>query len=838
MKKPRKKGEQPSSEDKKNEKPIVGEVVRSGVRPLPIVQEMRQSYLDYAMSVIVSRALPDVRDGMKPVHRRILYAMWTIGLRSSSKFRKSANVVGEVLGKYHPHGDVAVYDTLVRMAQDFSLRYPLINGQGNFGSMDGDSAAAMRYTESKLSSISEEVMYDIDKNTVNFVPNYDGSQREPSVLPAKLPNLLINGAMGIAVGMATKIPPHNLTEIVNATTHLIDNPDATVDDLMQFVTGPDFPTGATIYDVKEIRRAYATGNGAIVTRANAEIVEESGERYKIIVTEIPYQVNKASILEKIADLVKEKKIEGIKDLRDESSDREGVRIVIELKRDAYPKKILNRLYKLTQLQETFHVNMLALVDGIQPRVLNLKMILEEYIRHRENVVRRRTQFDLDKARDRAHILKGLKLALVHINKIIELIKKSKDREVAKTNLIKQFKLSERQALAILEMRLHQLANLERLRIEQELKEKLALINELENILKSQKKILGIIKKEILEIKEKYGDERKTKVIARGVKDFSQEDLVPNEDIIVTITQNGYIKSLPPDIFRTQVRGGKGVIGLTTKEQDVVEHFFATTTHSNILIFTTSGRVFQLKGYDIPRGSRTSRGQAIVNFLQLSQGEKVSSALPISELGDSKYLMMVTKMGSAKKVDIDDFSNVRKSGLIAIKLRRDDYLEWVKPTGGKDEIILITMLGQAIRFREKDIRPMGRSAAGVRAMRLRKDDQVVGMDVIDKTISEIGQLLIVMAKGFGKRSSLKQYKTQTRGGMGIRTAKITPKTGKIVSGMLVNSKALDEDLIIISDRGQVIRLTLKSVSVLGRSTQGVRLMRFKDPNDEVASTTFI
>lgn len=808
------------------------------IQPQPIVDEMRQSYLDYAMSVIVSRALPDVRDGLKPVHRRVLYAMWTIGLRAGSKFRKSATVVGEVLGKYHPHSDVAVYDTLVRMAQDFSLRYPLVKGQGNFGSMDGDSAAAMRYTEAKLSAISEEMLFDIEKNTVKFIPNYDGSHEEPLVLPAKLPNLLLNGAMGIAVGMATSIPPHNLVELCDAIVLLIDKPEVTVDDLMQFVKGPDFPTGATIYDVKEIKKAYATGKGAIVIRANAEIMEDKGDKFKIIVTEIPYQVNKASVLEKIAELVRDKKLEGIRDLRDESSEREGVRVVIELKKDAYPKKVLNKLYQLTQLQETFHVNMLALVDGIQPRVLTLKMVLEEYIKHREVVIRRRTEYDLEKAKDRAHILEGLKLALLHINQIIETIKKSQDKEEAKVNLIKKFKLSERQTLAILEMRLHQLANLERIKIEQELKEKLELIKELESILRSVKKIRDIVKKELLEIKEKYGDERKTKVIAHGVKEFTQEDLVPDEEIIVVITRDGYIKSLPPDTFRTQVRGGKGVIGLTTKEEDVVEHFFATTTHSNILFFTSKGRVYQLAGYDVPKGSRTSKGQAIVNFLQLAPGERISGALPMDDLSDSKYLVMVTRYGNIKKVDLTDFANVRRSGLIAIKLKKDDELQWVKPSSGKDEIILITCFGQSIRFKEKDIRDMGRNAAGVRGIRLKKDDKVVGMDIVDNSLSDIGQLLVVMSKGYGKRTSIKQYKIQSRGGMGVKTAKITSKTGEIISALVVNSKVLEEDLIIISSMGQVIRLPINTISVLGRSTQGVRLMKFKENGDSVASTTFV
>jgi DNA gyrase subunit A len=803
----------------------------------PIVEEMQESYLDYAMSVIIARALPDVRDGLKPVHRRILYAMWNIGLRPGAKFRKSATVVGEVLGKYHPHGDMAVYDALVRMAQDFSLRYPLIKGQGNFGSMDGDAAAAMRYTETKLANISEELLKDIEKETVQFIPNYDGSQKEPTVLPATLPNLLINGAMGIAVGMATNIPPHNLSEVIDGTTYLIDHPDANVDDLMQFVKGPDFPTGGIIFDINEIKQMYATGKGGVVLRAKAEIVESKTGTFKILVTEVPYQINKAAVLEKIAELVKDKKLEGIKDLRDESS-KEGVRIVIELKKDAYPKKVLNSLFKLTELQTAFHSNMLALVDGIQPRVLTLKMILEEYLKHRQVVIKARTQYDLAKAKDRAHILEGLKLALAKIDEIIKTIKQSKDKEIAKVNLIKKFKLSERQAVAILEMKLQQLANLERLKIEQELKEKLELIKELESILKSSTKILNIIKKELGELKEKYGDQRKTQIIAHGAKSFTTEDLVPDEDTIVTITKDGYIKRLPPDTFKTQGRGGKGVVGLTTKEEDMVDHFFATTTHSDILFFTSQGRVFQLKAYDIPKGSRTAKGQAIVNFLQLAPEEKISASLPLSELGDYKFLVMVTSRGNIKKVNINDFDNIRRSGLIAIRLKKNDELQWVKPSTGKDEIILVTSAGQAIRFKESQVRPMGRAACGVRGIRLRGNDQTISMDLIDPALGKIGQLLTVMANGFGKRSSLTNYKTQGRGGSGIKTAKITSKTGNIVAGTVVNAKAVEEDMIIISAKGQVIRLPLKSVKIAGRATQGVRLMKFKESADKVASVTFI
>ncbi len=803
-----------------------------------IIAEMQESYLDYAMSVIVSRALPDVRDGLKPVHRRILYAMWDIGLRANAKFRKSATVVGEVLGKYHPHGDMAVYDSMVRMAQHFSMRYALINGQGNFGSLDGDAAAAMRYTEAKLSHISEELLFDIEKNTVDFIPNYDGSHNEPTVMPAKLPNLLLNGTMGIAVGMATSIPPHNLTEIIDGIVCLIEKPETTIADLMQYIKGPDFPTGGIIYNKKDIEQAYGTGKGSIVMRGKAEIVEAKTGHFQIIITEIPYQVNKSVLVEDIAKLVTDKKLEGIKDLRDES-DKDGVRIVIELRRDAYPKKVLNRLYNLTNLQTSFHVNMLALVDGLQPRVLNLKTILEEYIKHRQVVVRRRTQYDLDRAEERAHILKGLKKAVDNIDAVIKTIKRSKDKDEAKVNLIKQFKFTDRQAIAILEMKLSQLANLERLKIEQELKEKLILIEELKSILGSTKKILAIIKKELLDIKTKFGDARKTEINAQAVGEFKQEDLIPNEPTVLMVTRDGYIKRMPPETFKTQKRGGKGVIGLTTKEQDTVEQLITTNTHANLLFFTNKGRVFQMKAYDVPPASRTSKGQALVNFLQLGPEEKVSAIMSLEELGDYKYLMMVTRNGIIKKVDIEDFKVVRRSGLIAIKVKKGDVLEWVKPSTGKDDIIIVTENGQSIRFKEKQVRPMGRNAAGVRGMRLKGADKIAGMDLINEGKAEQHeQLLVVMANGFGKRTPLRSYRLQGRGGSGIKTAKITPKTGQAVSAFIVNGRLEKEDLIIISNKGQVIRLPLKTVSVLGRATQGVRLMRFSEPNDKVASVTFV
>lgn len=809
------------------------------ILPRSITEEMEESYLDYAMSVIIGRALPDVRDGLKPVHRRILYAMWDIGLKANAKSRKSATVVGEVLGKYHPHGDAAVYDSMVRMAQDFNMRYALIAGQGNFGSLDGDNAAAMRYTEAKLAPIAEELLLDIEKNTVDFSPNYDGSHKEPRVLPAKLPNLLLNGGVGIAVGMATNIPPHNLNEICQAIIHLIDHADASIEDLMEFIKGPDFPTGGIIYNKKDILGAYLTGRGSIVMRAKTEIVETKNNQFQIIVNEIPYQVNKATLVEKIANLVKEKKIEHVKDLRDESN-KDGVRVVIELKKDSYPKKTLNRLFKLTSLQETFHVNMLALVDGIQPRVLNLKRVLEEYVSHQQIIIRRKTEYDLEKARDRAHILKGLKIALDKIDAVIKIIKKSRDREIAKINLMENFKLSERQAVAILEMKLQQLANLERLKIEQELKEKLALIKELEKILASPKRILEIIKENLRELEKKYGDERRTKIVAGAVGEFSQEDLIPNEATVVTITRDGYIKRVPPEIFKTQARGGKGVIGLTTKELDVVDHCFVTNTHFNVLFFTTRGRVFQLMTYEIPPASRTAKGQAIVNFLQLSPNEKVSAALPVNELSDFKYLFMTTKKGLIKKIELSQMANIRRSGLIIIKLKNDDLLEWVKPTAGKDEIIMVSAKGQAIRFKEKDVRPMGRGASGVRGIRLKGDDFVVGMDVIDaqENISNL-QLLIISENGLGKRTPFKNYKIQRRGGSGIKTARITPKTGLLISSKIINARTAEaEDIIIISRKGQVIRLPMKSISILGRATQGVHLMRFKEKQDKVASLTFI
>jgi DNA gyrase subunit A len=805
------------------------------VNPRTIEREMEESYLDYAMSVIVMRALPDVRDGLKPVHRRILYAMSELGLRPGSKFRKSAAVVGEVLAKYHPHGDVAVYDSMVRMAQDFAMRYPLIDGQGNFGSMDGDSPAAMRYTEARMMAISEEMLADLDKDTVDWMDNYDATRKEPKVLPAKAPQLLLNGTLGIAVGMATDIPPHNLGEVVDATIKLIDEPDSTTEDLLEFIKGPDFPTGGFIYDWNAIKQTYATGKGPIVMRARTEIVEEKGA-HRIIVTEIPYRVNKASLLEQFAELVRDKKIEGIRDLRDES-DKDGVRIVIDLKKDALPNKLLNQLFKYTSLQETFHVNMLALVDGIEPQVLNLKNILEYYIKHRKEVIVRRTQFDLNKAKERAHILEGLKKALDHIDAIISTIKKSETTEEAHASLMSKFKLSDKQASAILVMQLRALAGLERKKIDDELKEKRKLIAELEDLLKSPKKIMGVIKTELTELKDKYGNERKTTLVKTPIGEFKAEDLIPEEQAIVIITKSGYVKRVPPDTYKSQGRGGKGVIGMTTKEEDVVEWLNTTNTHDDILFFTTKGRAFQTKVYELPEGSRVARGQALVNFLDLPNDEKVSSVLTISKKTQAKFLILCTKQGLIKKTAIEEFAKVRRSGLIAIKLKGNDELRWVKYSSGSDDVILSTSNGQAIRFDEKDVRPMGRAAAGVKGMRIRKDDFIMSMDLISqKDKLENLQILVVTENGLGKKTDLDQYKKQHRGGSGIKTLKVTPKTGKIVS-LHVIDKTEEHDLVVISKSGQTLRTPLGKISTLGRATQGVRVMTL-DAQDKVATTTII
>lgn len=811
------------------------------VKPREISKEMEESYLDYAMSVIVSRALPDVRDGLKPVHRRILYAMHELGLTRSAKFRKSALVVGEVLGKYHPHGDISVYDALARMAQNFSLRYPLINGQGNFGSLDGDSPAAMRYTEARLTAVAEELLKDIDKNTVDFIDNYDATRQEPKVLPGAAPQLLLNGTVGIAVGMATNIPPHNLTETIDAASYLIKHPKASTEDLLEFVKGPDFPTGGIIYSKKDIAAAYATGRGPIVTRGKAEIVEDKKGRMEIIINEIPYQVNKSLLLEKIAELVTDKRIEGIRDLRDES-DKDGMRIVVELKNDAAPQKILNNLYKYTDLQRTYHLNMLALVEGIQPQVLSLKAVLEYYLKHREEVVVRRTKYDLAKAEERAHILEGLKKALDNIDEVIKVIKKSEDRAEALKNLVAKFKLSEIQANAILEMKLSTLANLERKRIDDELEEKRKLIKELNIILKSREKVLEIISKELEDLKDKHGDERRTKVIASSLGEFNEEDLVPLEEAVIVLTESGYVKRMNPTLVRAQHRGGKGMTGMGTREEDAVTHFVSCETHDNALFFTNTGRVFQTKAWEIPEATRQSRGKAIVNFLALSADEKVSAILTynekqLKEKNAEKFLVMATKNGLVKKTPIADFTSVRKSGLIAIKLKKGDSLKWVKGSSGEDQIIFVTVLGQAIRFGEKDARPLGRATAGMHGIRLRQGDEVASMDVItaEAAKDQSTKFLVVMENGFGKKTFIKFYKKQNRGGSGVKTAKVTAKTGKIVSAFIINPDI--KEMIAISKKGVVIRTDLESISTVSRVTQGVRIMRV-EPGDKVVSVTLL
>ena len=793
------------------------------IEPREITEELRESYLSYAMSVIVSRALPDVRDGLKPVQRRILWAMWDMGLTAGAKFMKSARVTGETMGKYHPHGDMAVYDSLVRMAQDFSLRYPLVQGQGNFGNIDGDSPAAQRYTEVRLSKISEELLIDIEKETVDWQPNYDNSRVEPKVLPAKLPNLIINGAVGIAVGMATSIPPHNLKEVADAILYLIDYPEASIKDLMKFIPAPDFPTGGIVYDLKGIEEIYTTGKGSIPTRAVTEIEEKKGGGYQIVVTEIPYQVNKADLIVKIAELVQEKKIEGIRDIRDES-DREGLRIVIELKNDAVPQKILNQLFKFTDLQKNFYVNMLALVDGIQPRVLSLKDLLQAYIEHRRQVIKRRTEFDLKKTKEKAHILEGLVKALEVIDKIIATIKKSKDKADAHQNLVKNFKLTSIQAEAILEMKLQVLAALERQKLLNELKEKRKLIAELENILKNPKKLVEIIKNEVIELKKNFGDERKTKVIVSGLKEFKEEDLIAQEENIITLTQAGYIKRMPPTVFRAQRRGGKGLIGFELKEEDRVQQFISANTHDNILFFTEQGRVFQSKVYEIPAGTRVAKGKSIYNFLNISPNEAITAIIASPKNKDG-FLVLVTRKGLIKKTSLKDFENVRRNGIWAIKLKKDDLLAGVKLSSGQDEIIITTAFGQAIRFKEKDIRTMGRSASGVSAIKLKKQDFVANFDVINvKDKLENYKLLVVTANGFAKQTPLKEYKIQKRGGSGIIAAKVNDKTGPIVGVYIVNQEI--EEVIAFSSKGQAIRTDVKNIRLTSRTAQGVKIMNLE------------
>ena len=821
------------------------------IKPREIVEEMKESYIDYAMSVIVSRALPDVRDGLKPVHRRILYTMLEEGLKYDAKFRKSATVVGSTLGRYHPHGDQALYDSAIRMAQDFSLRYPLIHGQGNLGSIDNASEyAAMRYTEMKLSKIGQEMLRDIEKNIVDFVDNYDGTRKEPTVLPSPIPQLILNGSLGIAVGMATNIPPHNLSEVVDALIYLSDHPKAVSEDLLKFIKGPDFPTGGQIFDQKGIITAYSQGKGPIVTRGKAEVTEEEKtKKTQIVITEIPFQVQKSTLVEQFANLVSEKKIEGIKDIRDES-DKEGLRIVLDLSRDAYPQKVLNQIYKFTNLQKTFYLNMIALVDGIQPRVLNLADLLTYFLEYRKEVVFKRTKFDLEKAKERVHILEGLHKCLNKIDAVIKTIKNSENREAAEKNLMKRFKLTKIQANAILETKLAALAKLERYKIEQELKELKLKIKELETILKSPAKIKETVKKELKELKENFGDERRTKVFVQKIGEFSVEDLIPQEETIITLTKGGYVKRINPSIYKIQKRGGKGILGMKTMGDDIVEHFLSANTHDNLLFFTDSGKVFQTKVYEIPEGTRATRGRGLLNFLEISSQEKVLSLIPYGkEDVGIKYLIMVTKDGIIKKTALEEFNNVRRSGLIAINLKKGDVLRRVCKSTGEDEVILVTKNGQSVRFKEKQIRPMGRTAAGVRGIRLKGNDEVIGVDVIKfakkekglrekedlKKAKEKNYLLVVTENGYGKRTDLKEYRLQGRGGSGIKTVKITPKTGELVASKALTEE--EEDLIVISQRGQVIRTNITSIPKLSRSTQGVKIMKLEE-EDKVASAACI
>ncbi len=780
-----------------------------------IESEMKTAYIDYAMSVIVSRALPDVRDGLKPVHRRILYAMHEDGITSDKPYRKCANTVGSVLGRYHPHGDAAVYDAMVRMAQDFSMRYMLIDGHGNFGSIDGDGAAAMRYTEARMAKISNYMLADIEKNTVNFMPNYDDRLQEPTVLPAQIPALLVNGSSGIAVGMATNIPPHNLTEIVDGLIKIIDEDDVSDEELMQIVKGPDFPTGALILGKEGIKQAYTTGRGKITLRAETEIEEMSGNKQRIIVSSLPYQVNKAKLIQNISELAKDKKIEGISEVRDESDRKEKVRIVIELKRDANAQVVLNRLYKHTQMQDTFGIIMLALVNG-EPKILTLRQCMDCYIEHRKEVVLRRTKFDLEKAEARAHILEGLKIALDNIDEVIEIIRNSYDD--AKERLMKRFGLSDIQAQSILDMRLKTLSGLQREKIENEYDELMKLIAYLKDVLGSEKLVFDIIKKELIEIKEKFGDSRKTK-IAAAEGEFEIEDLIKEEQTVIALTHFGYIKRMPIDTYKSQKRGGKGITGMATREEDFVKQIFTASTHDTLLFFTNKGKVYRLRGYEIPEAGRTARGTAIVNLLSLDRGEKISAVITISNFAEGKYLLMATKGGMIKKTALSEYNSVRKSGLQAITLKQDDELIDVRMTDGEDNVVLVTHQGICITFEEKDVRPIGRVGQGVIGIKLNDGDEVIGMEPIIS--GSKATLLAITENGFGKRTELDEYRVQTRGGKGVITYKITPKTGKIVGIRIATD---DEDVMLITNNGTVIRLKVKDISVLGRATQGVTLMR--------------
>ncbi|SMG40842.1 DNA gyrase subunit A [Paenibacillus aquistagni] len=801
----------------------MAEEQQSQIKDRDIGTEMRESFLDYAMSIIVSRALPDVRDGLKPVHRRILYAMSELGMSPDKPYKKSARIVGEVIGKYHPHGDSAVYETMVRMAQDFSLRYMLVDGHGNFGSIDGDMAAAMRYTEARLSKISMEMLRDLNKDTVDFAPNYDGEEKEPVVLPARFPNLLVNGLSGIAVGMATNIPPHNLSEVINGVQALIKDPELTPIDLMEYIHGPDFPTAGLIMGREGIRQAYMTGRGSVVMRARAEIEENNGKA-RIVVNEIPYQVNKARLVEKIAELVRDKKIDGITDLRDES-DRNGMRVVIELRRDVTPSVVLNNLYRHTQMQVNFGVNMLALVNQ-EPRVLNLRDVLHYYIEHQVEVIRRRTQFELNKAEARAHILEGLRIALDHLDEIIALIRSSRNDEEARNGLIERFTLSFEQAQAILDMRLRRLTGLERDKIEEEYNELLAKIAEFKAILADEQLVLQIVHDELEEIKQKYGDERRTEITFGD--DIMDEDLIPREDVIITITHSGYIKRLPATTYRSQKRGGRGVVGMGTKDDDFVEHLFVTNSHHYLMFFTDKGKVYRIKAYEIPDLSRTARGTPIINLIQIEQGETINAVIPVEEFGGEQYLFFATRQGIVKKTPLIDYNNIRKGGLIAINLREDDDLIGVRLTDGEQEIIMGTKNGMSIRFSEQDVRSMGRSATGVKGINLDNDDRVIDMDVIDPALD----VLIVTTKGYGKRTPTEEYRSQTRGGKGIKAINVTEKNGPLAGLKVVSD---DDDLMVITESGTIIRTSISGISQLGRYAQGVKIINIRD-EDAVSTVT--
>jgi len=796
---------------------------REKIIPVQIEDEMKKSYIDYAMSVIVGRALPDVRDGLKPVHRRILYAMRDLGLTPDKPHRKSARIVGDVLGKYHPHGDMAVYDAMVRMAQDFSIRYPLIDGHGNFGSIDGDSAAAMRYTEARLSPLAMEMLADINKDTVDFIPNFDETLKEPVVLPSRFPNLLVNGSSGIAVGMATNIPPHNLGEVIDGVIMMIDKPDVSPKELMMAVKGPDFPTGGLIMGREGIKAAYNTGRGQIKVRAKAHIEPTGGNKHQIIVTEIPYQVNKARLIEKIAELVKDKKIDGISDLRDES-DRSGMRIVIELKKDANPNIVLNRLYKHTQMQITFGVIMLALVDG-EPKILNLREMIYYYLEHQKEVVTRRTRFDLNKAEERAHILEGLRIALANLDAVIDLIKKSEDVETARQGLITKFNLTEKQAQAILDMRLQRLTGLEREKIELEYKELIEKISYLKSILADEKLLLQVIKQEILEIKKKYSDERRTKITSAAEK-LEIEDLIEEQDVVITITYKGYIKRLPLATYKSQRRGGRGITGITTKEEDYITQIITTTTHHHILFFTNQGNLYRLKAHEIPEAGRTAKGTSIINLLHLNPDEKITAVIPIKDFNHGTTLFMATKKGIVKKTSLSEYESTRKNGLIAINLMEDDELIGVELTDGNQQVVLGTRKGMCIRFLEEDVNEVGRTARGVKGIDLKPGDYVVSMDLV----RDREDILVVTENGFGKKTSINEYRVQSRAGKGIVTSKVTKKTGDLIG---IKTVSEDDEVMIVSSDGIIIRLEVKDISRMGRNTQGVTLMKLNDENRVVA-----